>query len=111
MKQSIKMMSAILILSLLLSCKSEKKEEPLEMGPNALDSLILNSQKTFEISSEIGKKTDSAVTSKVDHTVKKITKMEGEIKQLKQENNELKDKLDDATDNGKPFSIKSISNN
>lgn len=111
MKQSIKMMSAILMLSLILSCKSEKKEESLEMGPDALDTLIMNSQKTFEMSGEIGKKTDSAVTDKVDHTVKKITKMEGEIKQLKQENNELKSKLNDANDDGKPFNIRTISNN
>jgi hypothetical protein len=37
--------------------------------------------------------------------------MENEIKQLKDENNELKDNLDDANDAGKPFIIRSVSDN
>jgi cell division protein FtsB len=37
-------------------------------------------------------------------------RQEGEIKQLKAENNELKDKLNDATDNGKPYSGLPVSN-
>jgi hypothetical protein len=111
MTKSIKMIYTTLVLSLILSCQSSKKEDGVMSGPDALDTLILNSQKNFEISGKISKATDSAVTQKVDHTVKKITQMEGEIKQLKQENHELKSKLDDANDGGKPFNIRSISDN
>ena len=111
MTQSIKGMIAIFMLSLFLSCNSSEKKENVTVVPDALDSLIMTSQKNFEMSGKMGRETDSAVTTKVNHTVNKITKMEGEIKQLKQENNELKSKLDDANDDGEPFNIRTISNN
>ena len=111
MIKSFKTLLTVSMLLAMLSCKTSTKEEFTVSGPNALDTLISNSNKNFEISSRISKETDSVVTNKVDNTVKKITKMEGEIKQLKKENNELKEKLDDANDDGQPFNIRSISNN
>jgi len=76
-----------------------------------LDSILTKSQQNLTIVGGANQKSDSLVTGKVEHTVKKISHLETEVKQLKAENNELKDKLDDADDAGKPFSIKSISNN
>ena len=64
--------------------KKTKEKEVVNSGPDALDTIIMNSQKNFELTNEINKQSDSVVSTKVDHTVKKITKMEGEIKQLKQ---------------------------
>ena len=111
MEKIIKTVFVLLFPLLISSCGSSKKEDASVSVPDGLDTIIMNSQKNFELTTQMNKQSDSMVSSKVDNTVKKITKMEGEIKQLKQENNELKDKLDDANDDGKPFSIKSISNN
>lgn len=76
-----------------------------------LDSIIQKSSENLTIVGGANKKTDSIVTGKVEHTVKKIGHLETQVKQLKAENNELKNKLDDADDAGKPFRIRSISNN
>jgi len=76
-----------------------------------VDSLIEKNKETFKNATEANKKSDTTITNKVDNTVKKIGQLENEIKQLKEENNELKDKLDDAGDAGKPFRIRTISNN
>jgi len=110
MKKIIKTLFVLLFPLLILSCNSSKKEDSVST-PDVFDTIIMNSQKNFELTTKMNKESDSMVSTKVENTVKKITKMEGEIKQLKQENNELKDKLDDATDVGEPFNIKSISNN
>ncbi len=75
-----------------------------------VDSLIEKNKETFKTATEASKKSDTTITNKVDNTVKKIVKMEGEIKQLKAENNELKNNLDDVNDDGKPFIIRSVSN-
>ena len=77
-----------------------------------LDSILTKNQQNLTAIGSANQKSDSIVTGKVEHTVKKIQHLETEVKQLKAENNELKDKLDNVDDDaGKPFSIKSISNN
>ena len=100
----------LLLLSLvcLLSCK----DEPIITKHNVnVDSLLQKSQTNQINATEASKKSDTAISTKVTKTAEKIVKMEGEIKQLKEENNELKDKLDDATDAGRPFKLLPVSNN
>ena len=106
-------MKYIVALSMLvlLSCNNS---EPVNLESNEnteLDSIITKSQQNQEVVNGANQKSDSIVTGKVEHTVKKIQHLETQVEQLKAENNELKDKLDDVDDAGKPFSIKSISNN
>ena len=74
-----------------------------------IDSLLKQSEKNFTVVNEANKKSDTAITTKVDKTVEKIGNLENEVKQLKAENEELKDKLDDATDAGKSYHIRAIS--
>ena len=42
---------------------------------NGLDTIIMNSQKNFELTTKMNKESDSMVSTKVENTVKKITKM------------------------------------
>ena len=76
----------------------------------AIDSILTNNSKNFELTNQINKQSDSMVTNKVEKTAEKITNLETQVTKLKKENNELKEKLDDADDAGKPFRIRSISN-
>jgi peptidoglycan hydrolase CwlO-like protein len=105
-------MRTFFISMILISIVSCGDNSPLitNSGVN-VDSLIQKSEKTFIEANEASKKSDTAITNKVDKTVQKIGQLENEIKQLKEENNELKDELDDAGDAGKPFRIRTISNN
>lgn len=98
---------SVLILSL-MSCSDNNIKTSSGVD---VDSLIEQSQKTFDKANEASKKSDTAITNKVDKTVQKIGQLENEIQQLKEENNELKDKLDDASDAGRSFRIRAISNN
>lgn len=100
---------SILVLSVLIGC-STPVQQPINEY-TAADSILKKSQLNAVTLNETSTKSDTSISSKVDKTVKKIAKMEGEIKQLKQENNELKTKLDDANDDGEPFNIRTISNN
>lgn len=76
-----------------------------------LDSILTKSQQNLTIVNGANQKSDSIVGQKVEKTVQKIQHLETEVKQLKEENNELKDKLDDADNAGKPFRIRTISDN
>jgi chaperonin cofactor prefoldin len=72
----------------------------------------MNNNKNFELTNQMNKQSDSVVSNKVENTVKKITNLETQVTQLKKENNELKEKLDDAiNDNGKPFKLVPVSPN
>jgi peptidoglycan hydrolase CwlO-like protein len=104
-----KVLSIFILTVLLISC-SDKSGIKTTSGVD-VDSLIEQSQKNFEVANEASKKSDTAITTKVDKTVQKIGQLENEIQQLKEENNELKDKLDDASDAGRSFRIRAISNN
>jgi peptidoglycan hydrolase CwlO-like protein len=99
----------LIILVSLIGC-SDKADVKTSSGVN-VDSLIKKSEKNFVIVNEANKKSDTAITTKIDKTVEKIGQLENEIKELKEENNELKDKLDAANDGGKPYRIRTISNN
>jgi len=69
-----------------------------------LDSILMNNSKNFELTNQINKQSDSVVTNKVEKTAEKITNLETQVTKLKKENNELKEKLDDVDDGGKPYS-------
>jgi seryl-tRNA synthetase len=99
------------IIALAIGCNTpEPKKNNTDEYPE-IDSILTKSQHNTELASGASQKSDSLIGKKIDNTVKKITHLETEVKQLKAENNELKEKLDDADDAGKPFRIRSISNN
>ena len=97
---------------LLIGCNSGNSKKIIENETDTkFDSIINKSQENITLATGASRKSDSTITGKVEKTVKKIEKMEKEIKQLKEENNELKTKLNDATDNGRPYRIRTISDN
>ena len=107
-------MKYILLSLLLVGCAGSTSEESTNENSKleqSIDSLINQSKKNIDSATVQITKTDSVVVQKVEKTVQKIQHLETENKQLKAENNELKEKLDDADDAGKPFRIRSISNN
>ena len=99
------------LIALAIGCNNP---EPKKIDTNEhpeIDSILTKSQRNTNLANGANQKSDSLIGKKIDNTVKKITHLETEVKQLKAENNELKEKLDDADDAGKPFRIRSISNN
>jgi hypothetical protein len=76
-----------------------------------LDSILTKSKENLTIIDGANQKSDSLVTGKVEHTVKKISNLETQVQELKEENHELKVKLDDATDDGEPYSGLPVSSN
>jgi len=86
---------------LLWGCKDHNK---IVSSKNIdVDSLISESQKNFELVNKASKSSDSTISNKVDKTIQKIGNLETQVQQLKDENNELKIKLNDANDNGQPY--------
>ena len=112
------MKKIIFVLSVifLVNCKS-LTTEVIDSSENTkvdsvLNLILINNNKNFELTNQMNKQSDSVVSNKVEKTVKKITNLETQVTQLKKENNELKEKLDDATnDNGKPFKLVPVSPN
>jgi predicted RNase H-like nuclease (RuvC/YqgF family) len=101
---------AIAIL-LFIGCTNSETTKIETNETTELDSILTKSQQNLTIVGGANQKSDSLVTGKVEHTVQKISHLETQVQQLKEENNELKDKLDDATDDGKPYSGLPISGN
>jgi len=99
----------LLLLIFLVGCSSpEVKTESNET--QAIDSILEQSERSFVTADSVGRKSDEFVNSKVTKTVKQISTLKEEVKTLKAENNELKTKLDDAIDAGKPFQLLPVSN-
>jgi len=94
-----------------ISCNSNIETTQTDNYNANIDSILIQSQENIARASGASRKSDSTITGKVEKTVKKIQKMETEIKQLKAENNELKSQLADSDDAGKPFTIRTISDN
>jgi uncharacterized coiled-coil DUF342 family protein len=91
------------------SC-SNVSEDNNTTDTSSIDSIINKSKENQSITNDLNKKSDSTVSGKVEATVKKIDHLETQVKQLKEENNDLKEKLLDATnDNGKPFRLEPVS--
>ncbi len=102
----------ILFMLLLIGCAEQTSQEPTNTNEYAkVDSIIGESQHHLTIADRKIKESDSLVTEKIEKTAKKIDNLEAEVKQLKQENNELKTKLDGMDDDGKPFTLRTISDN
>lgn len=104
-------MKKILVISsfILLSCQDRTKEVEITVDP-VFDSLIVQSEKNISNATKLINEGDSSISNKIEKTAKKIDKLEKEVQKLKKENNELKSNLDDANDVGRPFNIRSISN-
>lgn len=102
-------MRLLLLLIFLVGCSSpEIKTESNET--QAIDSILEQSERSFVTADSVGRESDKFVNSKVTKTVKQISTLKEEVKTLKAENNELKTKLDDAVDAGKPFQLLPVSN-
>ena len=102
-------MRLLLLLIFLVGCSSpEVKTESNET--QAIDSILEQSKRSFVTADSVGRESDEFVNSKVTKTVKQISTLKEEVKTLKAENNELKTKLDDAVDAGKPFQLLPVSN-
>ena len=102
----------ISILLLVLGCQSKVNEQiKTDESINKIDSIINQSQQTFAASSAASAKSDSTINEKVEKTVKQITTLQATVQQLKEENNELKVKLDSADVLGKPFKLLPVSGN
>jgi TolA-binding protein len=102
-------MRLLLLLIFLVGCSSpEVKTESNET--QAIDSILEQSERSFVTADSVGRESDEFVNSKVTKTVKQISTLKEEVKTLKAENNELKTKLDDAVDAGKPFQLLPVSN-
>lgn len=98
-----------LFVLLFLGCTQSKTKEIKSEDYAIIDSVINKNQQNLSVASGANKKGDSLVTGKIDQTVKKITGLESQVKQLKKENNELKNQTDIGNDVGKPFIIRTIS--
>ena len=101
---------SLLLFLLILGCSSPNETKFKEDETySAIDSIIGQSQKNLTVLDSTSKRTDSTITGKVEKTVKQISTLKEENTKLKKENESLKDKLDDATDVGKPFKLLPVS--
>lgn len=99
-----------IFLILLVGCDSPETNIQDNETPQAVDSILEQSQRSFVTADSVGRESDQFINTKVAKTVKQITTLKEEVKTLKAENNELKVKLDDAVDAGKPFQLLPVSN-
>jgi len=103
------------LLLLTVGCSSPqiKNEKNIEKNETSfqIDSIIQQSQKNLSTVDSASKKSDSTITGKVEKTVKQITNLKEENKQLKIENNALKTQLNDINTSGEPFKLLPVSNN
>jgi len=98
---------------LVLGCSNHNNEKNIEKNETSfqIDSIIQQSQKNLSTVDSANKKSDSTITGKVEKTVKQITTLKEENKQLKIENNALKTQLNDINTFGEPFKLLPVSNN
>ena len=75
-----------------------------------LDSIINQNEQNLVTLNQANQSSDSSINQKVEKTVKQITTLKTEVKQLKKENNALKTQLNDANDAGRPFKLLPVSN-
>lgn len=95
-----------LLLILLVGCTAP--ETNLKVN-DQVDSIINQSQKNFVSADSVSRQSDSFINKKVVKAVDQITTLKQEVKTLKEENNVLKIKLDDPTDDSKPFQLLPVS--
>jgi hypothetical protein len=102
----------ISILFLLIGCSSKVEDEESQEEPadeqyfTSINKLISNSDKKQQSVAVINKAVDSNVTERIRVTTKVITVMKEKVNELKQTNEILKDKIDDANSNiGVPYKL------
>jgi len=112
-----KNLTILVVLVSLLACNSPKSTKTQTNELTSIDSVLQRSKENAIILDEANRKSDTTITGKVEKTVKKMAVMEKQITELKventnlkSENNELKENLNDIDDAGKPFNIRSVSN-
>ena len=111
MKKKLTILTTILVLSIIGGCDENKQTiKQNENGLESIDTILRRSEENFVTVSRANEKTDSSISNKVTKTVKQINTLKEEVKQLKEENNELKIKVSDANDAGKPFQLLPVSN-
>ncbi len=100
-------MKYLVLLLLIIGCGTKQDSITLETQKlnEAVDSLLIKSQRNIDSASVQLTKTDSAVVEKVEKTVQKIEHLEIENKQLKEENAELKTELNNSKSSGKPYKL------
>lgn len=100
----------ITLLVLIVGCQTKSNEKiQTDESINKIDSILNQSQQTFAASSKASAKSDSTINEKVEKTVKQISTLKTEVKQLKEENNALKVKLSDTVNDSKPFKLLPVS--
>ena len=101
---------SLLFLFIIIGCQSPiEKKQDIDEKFATIDSIIGENQKNLLILDSTSKRTDSSITGKVEKTVKQITTLKEENTKLKKENEALKDKLDDISNDGKPFELLPVS--
>lgn len=96
---------------LIMSCQSNKPIPKIyENEFNQIDTILRRNEENFTSVNRANQKSDSSISKKVEKTLNTINNLQIEVKQLKAENNELKTKVDDAVDIGKPFQLLPVSN-
>jgi len=103
-------MRLFLLLILLVGCNSPETNIQDNETPQAIDSILEQSQRSFVTADSVGRESDQFINTKVTKTVQQISTLKEEVKTLKAENNELKVKLDSVDDVGKPFHLLPVSN-
>ena len=104
-------MRLLLLLILLVGCSTPEVKTESNETSQAIDSILEQSERSFVAADSVGRKSDEFINTKVTKTVKQISTLKEEVKTLKAENNELKTKLDDAVDAGKPFQLLPVLSN
>ena len=111
MKKNHNLIISGLLSLMIMGCESNKQESKNEENTyESIDTILRRNEENFISISRASEKSDSSITKKVEKTVKQINTLKEEVKQLKEENNELKIKVDDANDVGKPFQLLPVSN-
>jgi len=87
----------------LTGCGSKKSEVETPTNYEKFDTIIAKSASNITTVTSVAKQSDSTITKKVDGAVHKIQKLETEVKELKEENAQLKEDLNDAKSTGKPY--------
>lgn len=101
---------AIILSLAILGCGRNKSEIKIEDdGLESIDTILRRNQENFTAVNRANQKSDSSISKKVEKTVNQISTLKEEVKQLKEENNELKIKVNDANDAGEPFKLLPVS--
>lgn len=99
-----------ILLILLVSCNhAPETNVQNDETSQTVDSILEQSQKSFITADSVGKQSDQFINRKVTKTASQISVLKEEVKTLKEENNVLKIKLDDAADDSKPFQLLPVS--